>query len=310
MTFRKYFFVSLICAVLSVSLCLPEGQAAPSRKAQHSVQVRQKTAASHIRAKKAGIKAEKKQAASKTGRLALAKKGAKAASAGKRHGTKMTAAKAAGMEKKGYSKTKFRARKRGHVQAYRYPRHSTRRYAASSYRGKKDYNYTGLLPSVKRPPTVYRANLCPTVVSLGMDLTDIASTQIGLPYRSGGTSPRTGFDCSGFVQWVYAKQGVKVPRSTHELKAVGREVSKSSLLPGDILIFRSPRASSGLHTGIYVGNNKFIHSPHTGSSIHLEDMDNSFYKRNYLTARRILKAPPCETGSSSDLDFLYNRSSF
>ncbi len=304
MTFRKCFFAALLCAFLSVSLCLGEGQASPAHKTRHSVQIKQKTASSHIRMKKNGVKAEAKQSVRKAGKQALAGKGKKAASVRKNHGSKM----AAGMERKGSSK--FRTGKRGHAQAYKYPRHEARRYAVSSRRGKKDYNYTGLLPSVKRPPTVYRANLCPTVVSLGMDVTDIASTQIGLPYRSGGTSPKTGFDCSGFVQWVYAKQGVKVPRSTHGLKTIGREVAKSSLLPGDILIFRSSRAASGLHTGIYVGNNKFIHSPHTGSSIHLEDINNSYYKRNYLTARRILKAPPCEADMSPDLDFLYNRSSF
>ena len=330
MAFRTYFLAFF--AALSLIFCQADVQAAPAHKTRHAVQV--KAGKAHAVAKKGSARAEKATAATskqkkgsqhaaqakaekKGGKVLHAKKHGEKKLASGRHADKGKKVAAAGKEKKHAAKISgkrdkkslaaSRSRKHWHSHSYKYPRHTASRSRTVLRKDGKAYpSYTGLLPSVRRPDTRYRANLCPTVVSLGMNITDIASTQIGLPYRSGGTSPATGFDCSGFVQWVFAKQGVRVPRSTYELRSVGREVSKSSLLPGDILIFRSPRASSGLHTGIYVGNNKFIHSPHTGSRIHIEDLDNSFYRRNYLTARRILKAPPCDADGYSNLTFLDN----
>jgi cell wall-associated NlpC family hydrolase len=91
----------------------------------------------------------------------------------------------------------------------------------------------------------------------------IAARYLGTPYKYGGTSPQTGFDCSGFVQYVYQQAGITLPRTSMTQQQIGRRVSMNALLPGD-LVFRGYPA---YHVGIYVGNGQAIHSPHTGAVV-------------------------------------------
>jgi cell wall-associated NlpC family hydrolase len=91
----------------------------------------------------------------------------------------------------------------------------------------------------------------------------IAARYLGTPYKYGGTSPQTGFDCSGFVQYVYRQAGITLPRTSMTQQQIGRRVSMNALLPGD-LVFRGYPA---YHVGIYVGNGQAIHSPHTGAVV-------------------------------------------
>ena len=157
------------------------------------------------------------------------------------------------------------------------------------------------LPSPTVMPTkVYTAELCPTVMSLGQNVSDIAREQLGVRYRRGGASPHAGFDCSGFVYWVFAKHGVQVPRDSVRLSSAGHEVSKNDLLPGDILIFRIPRTPNGRHTAIYIGEGRFIHSPTSGSRVRIEKLSDSYWQKHYYTARRVLKAPPCDLDIYTD----------
>lgn len=124
--------------------------------------------------------------------------------------------------------------------------------------------------------------------SKGDALIAIAKQYLGLKYRRGGTSPSTGFDCSGFVQWVYGKYGVKIPRSTWEQQHYGVTVSKTKLKPGDIVVFRVPGSYSGLHSGIYVGHDSFIHSPSTGKSISITPLSSGYFQGKLITARRVI----------------------
>ena len=140
---------------------------------------------------------------------------------------------------------------------------------------------------------LYRADLCPTVMSLGEDVVDIAQQNLGVRYKSGGASPKSGFDCSGFVYWVFSKYGVSVPRDTVRQSRAGKEVARNDLLPGDILIFRIANTPNGRHSAIYIGDDKFIHSPSAGSRVRIENLSAAYWARHYLTARRVLKAPPC-----------------
>ena len=91
-----------------------------------------------------------------------------------------------------------------------------------------------------------------------------ASSQEGKQYRMGGASPSRGFDCSGLIWWAYRQNGLKVPRVTVDQARAGYAVPKSSPRPGDIMVFRTSSGPRGLHTGIYAGNNTFIHSPSRG----------------------------------------------
>ncbi len=99
-----------------------------------------------------------------------------------------------------------------------------------------------------------------------------AYAQLGKKYRPGGASPQKGFDCSGLVWWSYLQNGVKVPRRSTEQAKTGRKIPKKSAQPGDIVVFRINRNPAGLHTGIYAGDGKFIHSPSSGKQVCLESL--------------------------------------
>jgi cell wall-associated NlpC family hydrolase len=108
-----------------------------------------------------------------------------------------------------------------------------------------------------------------------------ASNYLGTPYVWGGTSPDPGFDCSGFTQYVYRHFGISLGRTTRDQIKDGYEVSRDNLQPGDLVFF-----GTGVphHMGIYVGNNSFIHSPHTGDVVKISSLNGT----DYLTARRVL----------------------
>jgi cell wall-associated NlpC family hydrolase len=107
------------------------------------------------------------------------------------------------------------------------------------------------------------------------------------PYHYGGTTPDNGFDCSGFVDHVFKHSlGVSLPRTSHEISRVGTSVSLKQLRPGD-LVFYNTQHSSYSHVGIYVGENKFVHSPKSGSQIRVEKMNEKYWLNRYNGARRI-----------------------
>ncbi len=108
----------------------------------------------------------------------------------------------------------------------------------------------------------------------------------GIRYKSGGDTPETGFDCSGYVCWVYGEQGISLPRTAREQSRVGRAVRKKDLQPGDIVAFRI-RSRTGYHTGIYTGNGKFIHSPSSGKSVSEASMTDGYWGKRYIGARRV-----------------------
>ena len=109
----------------------------------------------------------------------------------------------------------------------------------------------------------------------------IAMRYLGVPYVWGGASP-SGFDCSGFVMYVYAQVGVSLPHHAASQYAYGTPVSRDQLEPGDLVFF------DGLgHNGIYIGGGQFIHSPHTGDVVKISSLSKDFYVNNWVGARRI-----------------------
>jgi peptidoglycan DL-endopeptidase CwlO len=108
----------------------------------------------------------------------------------------------------------------------------------------------------------------------------IAMGYLGVPYRWGGASP-SGFDCSGFVMYVFAQIGVSLPHSTYAMYNMGTPVSLGQLQPGDLVFF------NGLgHMGIYIGGGQFIHSPHTGDVVKISAMS-GYYASAFVGARRV-----------------------
>ncbi len=114
-----------------------------------------------------------------------------------------------------------------------------------------------------------------------------AKSLIGTPYHYGGESPRTGFDCSGFVRHVYFHtRGVELPRSAHAMSAVGTRLKATQLQPGDLVFFNT-LGKPYSHVGIYLGNAQFIHSPSTGKRVEIVDMSGRYWQARYNGARRV-----------------------
>ena len=116
---------------------------------------------------------------------------------------------------------------------------------------------------------------------------DSARKYLGTPYVWGGTSP-SGFDCSGFVQYVLAENGKSVPRTSQEQFASGQAVDKSNLQAGDLVFYNWSGGTEATHVGIYEGNGKMIHAPHPGDVVKEVDF-NSYGQNVYLGARRYYK---------------------
>lgn len=124
----------------------------------------------------------------------------------------------------------------------------------------------------------------------GKTIADYAQKFLGKDYVYGGTSPSTGFDCSGLTYYVYKQFGYKLNRSAAGQASNGKEVAKSDLQPGDLVIFKNHALTKIGHVGIYIGNNKMIHASEPGVGVIITDIDSKAYKypQRYVTARRII----------------------
>jgi cell wall-associated NlpC family hydrolase len=136
------------------------------------------------------------------------------------------------------------------------------------------------LPILKPKPTRTTQFHLP----LGKRVVDYAKRFRGIRYVYGGASPRGGFDCSGFVRFVYAHFGVALAHSSYAQFGSGRRVGRWALKPGDLVFFH------GLgHVGIYVGGGRFIHAPHSGTRVRIESM-RGWYGSRFDGARRVRAA--------------------
>jgi len=115
--------------------------------------------------------------------------------------------------------------------------------------------------------------------------------QLGKPYRWGGSSPRTGFDCSGLVYYAY-KDLVKfrIPRTANEMYHLrdASPVNTGELQSGDLVFFRTQGRGTADHVGVYVGNGKFIQSPRSGQDIQITSLSEDYWQRHYVGARRVM----------------------
>ncbi|HXJ30383.1 MAG TPA: C40 family peptidase [Gemmatimonadales bacterium] len=127
----------------------------------------------------------------------------------------------------------------------------------------------------------------------GMDVVETALDVLGSPYQWGGTADN-GFDCSGLIQYAYARHGIRLPRTSRDQALAGNPVSMvvDSLLPGDILAFAGRVGGSVTHVGMYVGEGKFIHSSSTGvklSRLDANDPEGSYWIPKWIGARRLVQ---------------------
>ena len=118
----------------------------------------------------------------------------------------------------------------------------------------------------------------------GNAISRTALSNVGVRYKSGGTTPSSGFDCSGLICWTYAQYGIPLPRTTSEQVKVGSAVRKNDLRPGDLVIFTT--SGRRLHSGIYTGNGKFVHSPSSGKSVREESLEAEYWRTRFISGRR------------------------
>lgn len=170
-----------------------------------------------------------------------------------------------------------------------------------SYKGKTGYvykSYIKIVPVKITPPPVVKVK-APVAISRGATVEKydaLVSSSIkflGMPYKYGGTTPAKynstkkyiggGFDCSGFTQYIYKSFNISLPRVTTDQMRKGTAVSINNLKKGDLVFF-----IGGSHTGMYIGDNKFIHSHKTGSFVKITELT-GFWRGAFVTGRRILK---------------------
>jgi len=107
------------------------------------------------------------------------------------------------------------------------------------------------------------------------------------PYRYGGNSAGTGFDCSGYVRHVYAETlAIRLPRTSNQISRVGIALDRDQLRPGDLVFYNTQRRPNS-HVGLYIGDGKFVHAPKSGERIRVERMSLDYWKTRYNGARRI-----------------------
>lgn len=116
-----------------------------------------------------------------------------------------------------------------------------------------------------------------------------AMGMIGIPYQYGGNAPESGLDCSGLVRYLLKDVwGAELPRTSQEISRVGEHVDRKDLRPGDLVFYNTLRRAFS-HVGIYLGDNKFIHSPSPGGAVRVENMNVGYWKHRFNGARRIIQ---------------------
>lgn len=116
----------------------------------------------------------------------------------------------------------------------------------------------------------------------------------GVKYRYGGSSPTTGFDCSGFVRYIFRETAdIALPHNARAISQVGKIISQDQLQPGDLVFYNTMRRAFS-HVGIYLGNNRFIHAPSSGGGIHIANMGSAYWSERFNGARRIIGSEAIE----------------
>jgi len=130
------------------------------------------------------------------------------------------------------------------------------------------------------------------VWSGAQDVAIYALGLIGVDYKFGGNTPASGLDCSGLVRYVFQEvTGVTLPRTAKEMSGLGSKVQLDDLKPGDLVFFNTRRFQFS-HVGIYLGDNRFIHAPSTGSEVEIARLSESYWQKHFNGARRLVGVLP------------------
>ena len=145
----------------------------------------------------------------------------------------------------------------------------------------------GSAPPTQRAPAFIESSNVPSRLSpeLAIDVTLYAVGLVGTPYRYGGNTPDTGFDCSGLIGHVYQSRArVAPPRTVARMQFWGQPVSGDNLRSGDLVLFAQSSVPS--HAGIYVGEGRFVHAPSTGGEVRLDRLNSKYWAAQQVAFRR------------------------
>lgn len=145
--------------------------------------------------------------------------------------------------------------------------------ACSSHQPDSGVRYTSRAASAQPSDVLFRA--------IGL---------VGTPYRWGGNTPESGFDCSGLIGFVYRDAaGILLPRTTQQLGELRLpQVKRQALQPGDLVFFATSGWGRISHAGIYVGEGRFVHAPSTGGTVRLDSLSNRYWSKAYVGAKRVI----------------------
>lgn len=171
---------------------------------------------------------------------------------------------------------------------------STGKPAAKSIAHKTDAKHPSTAHSASRSGSVDRSSAGSKGSPRAQRITQTALSFRGMSYRWGGNSPRSGFDCSGLVQSVYAKWGIMLPRCASEQYSKGISIPKDKLQPGDIVFFKNTYKRGLSHVGIYIGDHWFVHAASTRKGVIMSRLDTGYHSQHWAGARRLdlSKLPP------------------
>jgi Cell wall-associated hydrolases (invasion-associated proteins) len=164
-------------------------------------------------------------------------------------------------------------------------------WTAVTINGLKGYMSSAYVTTTKPSTTTANPNSTsntPSSSTGGQQIVDTAKQYLGYPYVYGGMSP-AGFDCSGFVGYVYKLCGYSLKRTASDIfYNNGTSVDKASLQPGDLVFFSNSSESIG-HVGIYIGSGQFIHASSSTVGVIISDLNSSYYVQHYQGAKRIIQ---------------------
>jgi cell wall-associated NlpC family hydrolase len=142
-----------------------------------------------------------------------------------------------------------------------------------------------LPPSSTPPPPVGAPVVVPAVPVAADVIVSTALTQRGVRYRNGGSDP-SGFDCSGLVQWVFAQNGVRMPREVRDQFHAGMKIDLRDVRAGDLLFFETV-SDGASHVGLAIGGDQFVHAPSTSGVVRVEKFTATYWKERFVGARRV-----------------------
>jgi cell wall-associated NlpC family hydrolase len=140
-------------------------------------------------------------------------------------------------------------------------------------------------PPVAEPTTAEPPVVIPAVPAAPSAIVDTAMKLRGVPYRNGGSDP-SGFDCSGFVQWVFARHGMLLPREVRDQYTAGQRIGLREVQPGDLVFFETVSRGAS-HVGLVIGGDQFVHAPSSTGVVRVERFTATYWAKRFVGARRI-----------------------